>query len=75
MALLGEETDASSGRVPSRDCDVLVVGSGLAGLSAAIRAAEAGCSVLVLEKYESLERLTKVMRPVRRGPAARGGPA
>lgn len=35
---------------PSNDADVLVVGAGLAGLSAANRAAQAGLRVLVLEK-------------------------
>ena len=34
------------------DCDVLVMGSGTAGLSAAIAAAEAGASVLVIEKQD-----------------------
>ncbi len=34
----------------SRSVDLLVLGSGVAGLSAAIRAARAGCSVAVLTK-------------------------
>ena len=34
------------------ECDVLVMGSGTAGLSAAIAAAEAGASVLVIEKQD-----------------------
>lgn len=33
-----------------RDCDVLVVGGGVAGLSAAIAAAEAGASVILLDE-------------------------
>ena len=34
------------------DCDVLVMGSGTAGLSAAIAAAEAGADVMVIEKQD-----------------------
>ncbi len=34
------------------DCDVLVMGSGTAGLSAAIAAAEAGANVIVIEKQD-----------------------
>ena len=34
------------------DCDVLVMGSGTAGLSAAIAAAEAGANVMVIEKQD-----------------------
>jgi glycine/D-amino acid oxidase-like deaminating enzyme len=37
-----------------RDCDVLVVGGGIAGLSAAIAAAEAGASVVVLDERHAL---------------------
>ena len=37
-------------RNPTRVCDVLVIGSGLAGLCAARSAAEAGCKVIVLEQ-------------------------
>ncbi len=34
----------------TRDCDVLVVGAGGTGMRAAIAAAEAGCSTLVVSK-------------------------
>ncbi len=37
-----------------RDCDVLVVGGGVAGLSAGIAAAEAGASVVLLDERQSL---------------------
>lgn len=37
----------------SRHCDVLVVGAGPAGLSAAIAAAEAGCAVIVLDERDA----------------------
>ena len=36
-----------------RDCDVLVVGGGVAGLSAGIAAAEAGASVVVLDERQA----------------------
>lgn len=39
-----------SGDAPERECDVLVVGAGPAGLSAAITAAEAGASVTMLDE-------------------------
>jgi fumarate reductase flavoprotein subunit len=36
---------------PKRDADVIVVGAGLAGLAAAITAADAGASVLLIDKH------------------------
>ncbi len=50
----------------SNKWDIIVVGSGLAGLSAACRGAEAGARVLVLEKYETLYRLTHITPPLAR---------
>ena len=35
--------------LPTADTDVIVVGAGLAGLSAAVRLQEAGCNVRVFE--------------------------
>ena len=43
-----------SGRAGERRCDVLVVGGGPAGLAAAIAAAEAGASVILLDERDAL---------------------
>ena len=48
LAPIGSEPDAA--QAEDRSCDVLVVGAGPAGLSAAIAAAEAGASVVVLDE-------------------------
>src|SRR5512142_1027070 len=47
------EPALAAGSLPNKwhnDCDVLVVGTGFAGLTAAITAAEAGAKVLIIEK-------------------------
>ncbi len=44
------------GTVPTTEHDVVVVGAGIAGLAAALEAAEAGAQVLVLEKAPAAER-------------------
>lgn len=50
----GQETLADTGSTPWDDeVDVLVVGSGFAGLAAAIEAAEAGCSVRLIDKMST----------------------
>lgn len=47
-----------------RNCDILVVGGGVAGLSAAIAAAEAGASVVVLdERYAPGGQFAKPLAP------------
>ena len=43
-------------KVPSESVDVAVVGGGIAGLSAALSAAEAGARVVLLEKAPRAER-------------------
>ncbi len=48
LAPLGHEPDRA--QAEDQVCDVLVVGAGPAGLSAAIAAAEAGASVVVLDE-------------------------
>src|SRR5690606_647157 len=47
-----------AGRLPQRTCDVLVVGGGVAGLRAAIAAADAGRDVLLLSKDTVVESNT-----------------
>ncbi|TVR47052.1 MAG: L-aspartate oxidase [Planctomycetota bacterium] len=46
-------------RKPHLEADVLVLGSGIAGLSAALAAAESGCEVLLLTKGELPESNTR----------------
>ena len=51
-------------RAEERDCDVLVVGGGVAGLSAGIAAAEAGASVVVLdERHAPGGQFAKALAP------------
>ncbi len=45
-----EHNSIVQGEIPRMDCDVLVVGSGIAGLSAAISAREHGAEVILIEK-------------------------
>ena len=42
--------------IPEIDCDVVVIGGGIAGLSAAISAMNAGAEVILLEKAPKLQR-------------------
>ena len=43
-----------------RECDLIAVGSGLGGLSAALAAHDAGGDVVVLEKAPKLEKVVFV---------------
>ncbi|RME76206.1 MAG: L-aspartate oxidase [Planctomycetota bacterium] len=52
VALRSKLTSFASGELPHRFTDVLVIGSGIAGLSAALAAAEAGARVLVCAKAQ-----------------------
>ncbi len=47
-----------AGRLPQRQCDVLVVGGGVAGLRAAIAAADGGADVVLLSKDTVVESNT-----------------
>lgn len=49
-ALSGESTEEAGGLEITIEPDVIVVGAGMAGLSASVRAAELGANVLVLEQ-------------------------
>ena len=49
-AALAPTPAPDAGDAPERHCDVLVVGAGPAGLSAAVAAAEAGAGVIVLDE-------------------------
>ena len=47
---MGENTYVVKGEISRMDCDVLVAGTGISGLSAAIAAAEEGAEVILIEK-------------------------
>ncbi len=53
LGLEAAETDSSSAEVVT-DADIIVVGGGLTGMVAAIRSADLGASVILLEQSESL---------------------
>ena len=40
----------TNGEIPEIDCDVVVIGGGIAGLSAAIAARDQGAAVILIEK-------------------------
>ena len=49
--VLVSPSPGSTPQVQEHDCDVLVIGGGVAGCAAAVGASEAGASVIVAEKY------------------------
>lgn len=48
------ESDAASKSTETKECDIVVLGSGAGGLGAAVRAAQLGASVILLEKGSEL---------------------
>lgn len=51
---MSRAAERQTARIPvDRACDVLVAGAGIAGIMAAIEAAEAGCSVVLLSKGDT----------------------
>ncbi|MBI2328929.1 MAG: FAD-binding protein, partial [Chloroflexi bacterium] len=51
-----ERSSIVQAELPHLDCDVLVVGSGVSGLCAAISAREQGAEVILIEKAAIEER-------------------
>ncbi|MDE2270707.1 MAG: dihydrolipoyl dehydrogenase [Xanthomonadaceae bacterium] len=47
-------TSAETGRTPDMDCQLLVLGSGPGGYSAAFRAADLGLDTILVERYDTL---------------------
>ena len=56
--LRAKEVETPAAQALSYDADILVIGAGMAGLTAAIEAADAGADVLLLEKQEVLSSST-----------------
>lgn len=52
MAVFGREPEAEPAKDESYDTDVVVIGAGAAGLSAAVRACQNGANVIVVEKMD-----------------------
>lgn len=53
-SIVESESEVSSKVTETRECDIVILGSGGSGLSAAVRASELGARVIVLEKGSSL---------------------
>lgn len=54
VSAVESEQDVAGKATDSKECDVLVVGAGSAGLAAAVKAAQLGARVIVLEKGSGL---------------------
>lgn len=53
LAATGEEAGAMQPVDETRQCDIVIVGAGAAGLAAAVEAGEAGASVICIERMEA----------------------
>lgn len=74
LRVLAEVQEQNRGRLPvAAQADVVVVGGGLAGVSAAIAAARAGASVILIERYGYLGGTATAAMVAHFGPYVSGG--
>src|SRR5260370_32658728 len=71
----GEERRSADGMTPNGSFDAIVVGSGAAGLSAALTTARAGLRTIVLERTEAIGGAAAVSRGVGLAPPPPPAPA
>ncbi len=65
-----EKAFASGVRIPSVETDVVVIGLGIAGLCAALRAAELGAGVIAVDKLKYFEDTSEVFSELPEGPGS-----